>query len=248
MSRNSSLENLHPVMRAKINTLNESIEQTNSPMRLFEGFRSPQRQYQLYSQGRTKPGFKVTNANAWSSYHQYGVACDFVLFIDGKWSWEDSGKYKKYWTDLHALAQKVGLVPISWEKPHLQMEGLGLQALQLGEYPEGGDDSWAENLQDAIYSWPMGAPPAPLSSQFGRPALPADAISEQTTLPLYRVTARNGLRMRAGPSIDFDIVTILASHQLVQVLQKSGDWFQVDVEGDGLADGYCHSGFLALNS
>ncbi|WP_289031908.1 M15 family metallopeptidase [uncultured Paraglaciecola sp.] len=248
MSRNNSLENLHPIMRAKINVLDTNLTLKKSPMRLFEGFRTPQRQHSLYSQGRTKPGAKVTNANAWSSYHQYGVACDYVLFIDGKWSWNDSGKYKKYWTDLHLMAQDVGLVPISWEKPHLQLAGLGLQTLLAGEYPDGGDDSWAENLQDAIYSWPMGAPPPPLSSQFERPALPNNIIDEQTTHPLYRVTARNGLRMRSGPGTNFDIVTTLTSHQIVQVTQKVGDWCQIDVEGDGLADGYCHSGFLVLNS
>ena len=57
------------------------------PIRLFEGWRSPRRQRYLYEQGRTRPGSTVTYARGWESYHQYGLACDFVGFVDGNWTW-----------------------------------------------------------------------------------------------------------------------------------------------------------------
>lgn len=69
----------------------------------------------------------------------------------------------------------------------------------------------------------------------GRPA---------TGFQQYRVTARRGLRLREGPGTEYDVVDSLSSGQIVTVLSTSNSWFQVDVEGDGLADGYCHSGYL----
>ncbi|MDX1678024.1 M15 family metallopeptidase, partial [Arsukibacterium sp.] len=111
MSRDTTLAHLHPVFRQKVKLLLEDLAHANLPFRVFEAFRSPQRQHELYRQGRSKPGRIVTNANAWRSYHQYGVAADFVLYIDGKWSWDDSGERKKWWQQLHKLAGKHGLQP-----------------------------------------------------------------------------------------------------------------------------------------
>lgn len=45
-------------------------------------FRTPEEQAELYAQGRTKAGKKVTNANSWQSIHNYGLAFDIVLLID----------------------------------------------------------------------------------------------------------------------------------------------------------------------
>lgn len=38
----------------------------------------------LFAQGRTKPGSIVTNARGGESYHNYGIAADIVLIVDGK--------------------------------------------------------------------------------------------------------------------------------------------------------------------
>lgn len=48
-------------------------------MALIEGYRSPERQAMLASQGSS-----VTNAGAWQSYHQYGLAADCAFYRDGK--------------------------------------------------------------------------------------------------------------------------------------------------------------------
>ena len=133
MARDMVMEHLHPTFRQKVELLLQELARANLPFRLFEGFRSPQRQRELYNQGRTRPGAKVTNADAWSSLHQYGVAADFVLYIDGKWSWDDSGERKGWWKQLHNLAQLQGLEPLSWELPHLQMQGMQLAQLIVGE-------------------------------------------------------------------------------------------------------------------
>lgn len=255
MSRDTQMDHLHPTFRRKVEQLLSELARAELPFRLFEGFRSPQRQHQLYSQGRTTSGAKVTNADAWSSYHQYGVAADFVLYIDGKWSWDDKGPRKAWWQKLHRLAATVELEPISWELPHLQQKDQRLAQLQAGHYPADGDSSWAENLQQAIIDWrgnPI-APPVPNAAPV-RPAIAAAAVelassnSSSMHSNRARVTARDGLRLRSGPGAGFEVKSTLLPGQIVYVLQTSGDWSQVDLQGDGLADGYSHSGYLSAIS
>lgn len=48
-------------------------------MALLEGYRSPERQNLLAAQGA-----HVTNAGAWQSYHQHGLAADCAFLRDGK--------------------------------------------------------------------------------------------------------------------------------------------------------------------
>ena len=256
MSRDTNMAHLHPVFRKKVELLLQDLLSAQLPFKVFEGFRSPERQRDLYKQGRSKPGARVTNADAWSSLHQCGVAADFVLYIDGKWSWDDSGERKKWWQQLHKLAAKHGLQPLSWELPHLQMQQMELAQLKGGHYPANGDSDWAENLQQAITGWSglPTAPPMPIeaptrpplataAAEAGNGAPPRAAITAKRA----RVTARDGLRLRAGPGTSFDIKTTLVSGQQVGILGQSGDWSQVDLQGDGLADGYCHSGYLAID-
>lgn len=49
---------------------------------VFETWRCPLRQDQLF---KSKP--RVTNAPAWMSWHQYGLAVDLAFGGPGKWSW-----------------------------------------------------------------------------------------------------------------------------------------------------------------
>lgn len=59
-----------------------------------------------------------------------------------------------------------------------------------------------------------------------------------------RVIARNGLRLRSGPGLDFDIIQVLSSGTTLCVLKVSGDWSMVDLQGDGIADGFVSSHYL----
>ena len=60
----------------------------------------------------------------------------------------------------------------------------------------------------------------------------------------YRVISRNSLRLREGPGTEYDVIQNLESGQIISVLSDNGVWSQVDVEDDGLADGYVFSGYL----
>jgi len=167
--RRTDMAALHPVMRDAVTQLLKAFQTEGLPFRLFEAFRSPVRQAWLYEQGRSRKGQIVTYAQAWQSYHQYGLAADFVLWINSDWSWNTLGINKARWTRLHELGAKVGLEPLKFETPHLQVAGLRIEDLQKGEFPSNVDSSWRDNIEGAIISW-NGTPPAPPITSL-RPAL-----------------------------------------------------------------------------
>ncbi len=107
--------------------------------------RTNQEQNDLYAIGRTKPGKKVTNAKGGQSYHNYGMAVDIVLIIDGKTaSWDTKGDFdndgKSDWQEVVAIFKRYG-----WEwggdwkftdYPHFQKTfGLSIADLQNGKRP-----------------------------------------------------------------------------------------------------------------
>jgi peptidoglycan L-alanyl-D-glutamate endopeptidase CwlK len=58
-------------------------------VKIITGTRTYNEQDNLYAQGRTKAGRKVTNAPAGYSWHNFGVAWDFVVFdAFGEPQWE----------------------------------------------------------------------------------------------------------------------------------------------------------------
>ena len=60
----------------------------------------------------------------------------------------------------------------------------------------------------------------------------------------FVVIAKKGLRVRAGPGTDFEIVASLPFGAHVAVISRFGDWAMVDLDGDGGVDGAAHSAFL----
>lgn len=58
-------------------------------VKIISGSRTYQEQAALYAKGRTAPGPKVTNARPGYSWHNFGVAWDFVVFdAKGEPMWE----------------------------------------------------------------------------------------------------------------------------------------------------------------
>lgn len=65
---------LHPkVMNKVIEIINNH---KGEGFTVVETYRTPEKQKVLYAQGRTTEGDIVTKANAWESYHNYGLALD----------------------------------------------------------------------------------------------------------------------------------------------------------------------------
>jgi hypothetical protein len=64
----------------------------------------------------------------------------------------------------------------------------------------------------------------------------------------YVVIARSGLKLRGGPGTNFESQRTLPAGTELNVVEISGQdpsWVRVDLEGDGLLDGYIFAAFLA---
>lgn len=80
-------------------------EQHGYEMVLLEGYRSPTRQAQLSAQGR-----HVTQAGAYMSYHQYGLAADCAFYRDGKLVISERDPWAMRGYQLYGqLAERMGL-------------------------------------------------------------------------------------------------------------------------------------------
>ena len=149
-ARDRDPSKLHPAVRGAILNVVEETNKLGLPFRIFEAYRTPERQNWLYAQGRTQPGQKVTDAKAWQSMHQYGLAADIVLFVDGEWSW---GGKDADWTTMHDIARDNGLTPLKSEKPHIELIGADWRHYQQGLFPSGGDESWFDAISLAAARW-----------------------------------------------------------------------------------------------
>ncbi|WP_306141496.1 glycosyl hydrolase 108 family protein [Roseibium sp. MMSF_3412] len=179
-SRSSDVSVLHPAIRSKVIAIQKKLHEEKIPFEVFEAFRTPERQAILYDK---RP--RVTWVGPWGSIHQYGLAVDFVLRIDGEWSWDDSGKNAGLWARMHELALENGMTPLYnkngelLEKPHIQLIGVSSSDLRKGNYPAGGDEAWAEHLSDLIDNWSGDfAPPKKPKILQEPPPLPLGAVPE----------------------------------------------------------------------
>lgn len=109
---------LNPRYVAQFETLAKLLEQGFDMGRTahlflpFEGYRTPQRQLNLYALKRT------TKAKPFQSAHQYGLAMDFVPWKEKTgFYWPTNGPD---WTFLQTQAEAAGLLnDISWDRPHV---------------------------------------------------------------------------------------------------------------------------------
>jgi hypothetical protein len=79
------------------------------------------------------------------------------------------------------------------------------------------------------------------------PILPAPPPLPRMLGP-HEVIARSGLNLRKGPGEGFGIALVLPAGTVVIVRQYHGparDWALVDINGDGLLDGYLFADYLA---
>lgn len=151
---------LHPLVRGLVAGLVQSLKSEKIPLAVYETARTPERQAELFKRGRVAGhgplGKHVTYDTAWLSRHQFGTAVDLVFKVDGKWTWQEPEK--GMWQRYHETANKMGLQSlrrkdgsmIEW--PHVQHSWPIIQ-LRAGEYPPGGDSSWADFLNASIFRW-----------------------------------------------------------------------------------------------
>lgn len=73
---------------------------------------------------------------------------------------------------------------------------------------------------------------------------PAGADADVSVSTMHVVIARDGLRLRAGPSTQFDVARVVPHGTRVHVLGREAEWALVDLQGDGKADGFMSRAFL----
>lgn len=114
------VKDLQPLVRRKAHEVVIEMEMLGHPVRIVEGYRTMERQQQLYDQGRVFPGTKVTNARPGESYHNYGCAVDYVFIKEGY------NASDELWETLGIVMEKHGF---SWggrwvsfkDRPHGEM-------------------------------------------------------------------------------------------------------------------------------
>lgn len=78
--------------------------------------------------------------------------------------------------------------------------------------------------------------------------IPHGGASGSLTPGRYVVIAGSGLKLRGGPGTNFESETTLAAGTELNIVAVDGQdpsWVQVDVDDDGLRDGYVFAAFLA---
>ena len=111
------LPEVQPIAR----TLVQKAAQNGIQIKVISGLRSYAEQDELYAQGRTKAGDKVTNARAGYSNHNFAIAFDVGVF-EGTNYLAESAKYKA----VGVLGMDLGLEwGGSWktiiDQPHFQL-------------------------------------------------------------------------------------------------------------------------------
>jgi peptidoglycan L-alanyl-D-glutamate endopeptidase CwlK len=99
---------LYPQFLIKIEKMLENLNNQGIIYIATQGYRSPEEQAKLYDQGRTTPGKIVTNAKPFSSFHQFGLAIDFVRDMSPVAGVQPSWVEKDY-LPLGDAAKLVGL-------------------------------------------------------------------------------------------------------------------------------------------
>ena len=94
------IELMHPRLRAEVkrlfNYINNEILKGRAKVRITQTLRTNKEQNDLFALGRTAPGKIVTFARGGDSFHNYGLAFDICLIIDGKEaSWDTKADYDK---------------------------------------------------------------------------------------------------------------------------------------------------------
>lgn len=135
------LSDLHPKVQLMAEGWLRECRDLNLDILVTCTLRTSEEQNRLYEQGRSKPGHIVTYARGGESFHNYGLALDFVPLVEGKPTWKTSGYDLELWTLAGELAEEHGFEWAGrWTKfrefPHIQCTfGLSISDLKRGLRP-----------------------------------------------------------------------------------------------------------------
>lgn len=118
------IEKLAPTFRDRVGKWYAELLAKRIPVLIYCSVRTPEEQDELYAQGRTKKGTKVTNARGTpvaQSFHCYGRAVDAVPMAQSSTNglttcWDD----EKTYVVMAEIGEKYRLRTLSWETPHFE--------------------------------------------------------------------------------------------------------------------------------
>lgn len=106
------IEDMHPKLQPLVRQFLERAEAAGVNVLITCTYRSNEEQDQLYAQGRSKPGPKVTNAKAGQSKHNHtlngkpaSLAFDVVPMVGGKCVWDAK---HPHWQVLGLIGHQLG--------------------------------------------------------------------------------------------------------------------------------------------
>jgi peptidoglycan L-alanyl-D-glutamate endopeptidase CwlK len=115
-----SLSDLHPKVARLAQQFIIDCGHAGIEVLIYSTYRDNEAQDAEYAKGRSRPGKKVTNAKGCESFHNYGMAFDFVPLKDKTPQWGSIELYRK----CGEIAVKCGL---EWggnwrfiDRPHCQ--------------------------------------------------------------------------------------------------------------------------------
>ncbi len=131
-----AIGDLHPKFQPLVRRFLEACKQAGIDLIITSGLRTFEEQAQLYAQGRTAPGRRVTNAKPGDSWHNYGLAIDVVAVRGTKALWNGP------WEQIGMLGERHGLI---WggrftklrDRPHFEWHP-GLTISEAAKYVQMG--------------------------------------------------------------------------------------------------------------
>jgi len=223
----------HPRLQIKAAQLIEACKKQGLKVKIGETYRTREEQDALYSQGRTKPGNIVTNAqgSSYSSYHQWGTAFD-IYRDDGQGAYNDTGDF---FSRIGQIGKSIGL---EWggdwksitDKPHFQLPDWGSSTAgikKLYQTPEA-----------FMKTWPVRQPAAAASGW------------ERSEIGIYKYRKADG-KYAAGEWLlinchwylfgpDFSMLTGWQKwNGKVVGYDEPGDWYFFDNTSGGPLEGAC---------
>jgi peptidoglycan L-alanyl-D-glutamate endopeptidase CwlK len=134
------IKSLHPSIQGLAKDVLQDAANQGLDLVITFGNRTNEQQAALYAQGRTAPGPIVTNAPPGSSWHNFGLAFDVAVLVNGKPTWPTN---EALWQKIGAIGKARGL---TWggdftsikDRPHFEYHpGITLADARAGTRPSG---------------------------------------------------------------------------------------------------------------
>lgn len=169
-----------------------------------------------------------------STRHDDGDAADLMLEINGQAQDFTSSSGRRVFEAFAESSAALGCT------------GLGAGVSYMGKYTMhvgfGSKAVWAKKHQPPL-NWLVKA----VNRGWNNP-IDIDSVSvpgiDMTGTGRYRVIARPYLNLRAGPGTNFHVIGTIDFDQELEVVSRNDDFAKVDLQFDGMVDGFSHGAYL----